>query len=453
MKPRDASESGSGKSVSITVPLRLIALGAILFFTALNGLYNSLNVEYGGKHTTFLFLPEDLHADLIKAALSFPPFGPDFIPGRDEDYLRYYVYNPYHDVEGAWRGELTALHPPPLIILSMLAAKRLILWLGPVELMRLYYFTSLAALALVALKFRTGFREALFIFVTLALSYPFLMILSRANLGALITSISLIFFIYELIAGKRMVVAALCLALACNCRPNAILLSPLFLVLGGRDGFRSFLIFLLAGLTLFLASYLLAHHLYPEYDLAVSRKALQIYYQKVVLQHDGSTFNNSAYAAVWPVINELDLSSGLTKKILIAAQLGITVGACGLIAVFCFYYLRRQIDSYEYAFALGSLYILGSTIFGTYHLFFMAIFLLLPGLRFFKINRRRCHYLIMAVVVLLLVPKNYIFRNGISVEVILNPILLIVALGLIWWWRAPLPMKARFWDTLHWNRD
>jgi hypothetical protein len=55
-----------GTTVQLTIKLRVLALLAVLFFTLAVGFTNSLNVEYGGTYTTFLLLPTDLPADLIR---------------------------------------------------------------------------------------------------------------------------------------------------------------------------------------------------------------------------------------------------------------------------------------------------------------------------------------------------------------------------------------------------
>jgi hypothetical protein len=439
------------KTIRLNVKVHLLALAAVLFLTALNGLFNSLNTEYGGKHATFLDRPADRHADLIKSALSLPPYGPDYIPGRDHAYRDFYVNNAYQSPQELRRGKLTALHVTPLMVVTMLGLKPLIILLGPSRVVEIYYLVAFLALALITWNFSGSFIEAVFIFLALAFSYPFLSILCRGNPGALLVAFCLIFFLYELFQGRHVVVPALFLALACNCRPNTVLLLPLLILLGRRNALRALAIFALATIALFLASYGLATHLDPDYNFTVARKAIQVYYKFYVHSDGGSQFNNSAFGAVWPFIHDLHFLPLMEDSALDAAQWIIGLAVVTLLSVFSLLYLRRQIDKYEYAFALGSLYILGSTIVATYHLFFFAFFILVAGLRSFHLNPTRCHYFILAAAIFMLVPKNYLFHHGISYEVILNPLMLTTTLAIIFFHRAPAPPHARFRDTLNWQ--
>ena len=443
----------SSPIVSLRVPIHIAALVVVLFLTSLNGLYNALNVQYGGKHTSFLPLADDRHADLVKTSLSMPPNCPDYLPRRDHAYWRQYKNNPYAGYKGVDTGELTVLHVPPLMLLIFLSLKPALVLLGPGVVVRLYYFAAFCCVAVIALKFRNNWKEGLLLFVLLTLTYPFLMILCRANAGALISSICLIFFIYELLSGKRVIVAALLLALAFNCRPNVILLTPLFLVLGWRACLRGALVFGFAASILFAICYRLDTRLYPGYDFTVFQKALKIFYKKYVFGKTGSFSNNTAYGAIWPLVRKLHFSYTLTHQILIWAQRALTPITLFLIGLFSFYYLRRAIDKYAFAFSLSATYILGSTFLYTYHLFFMAIFIVILARPSFKIGMTRSDYLILIASALMLAPKNYLYRKGISFEVIINPFLLLCSLVLIFLWRTRLKSTGRFWDTLHWNGE
>jgi hypothetical protein len=451
--PGSAPVTSSGKTIRINARIHLVALAAVLFFTALNGLFNALETEYGGKHGTFLARPGDRHADLIKSALSVPPYGFDYMRGRDEAYREFYVNNPYGKPKELRRGKLTALHVTPLMILSMLFLKPMIMILGPARVVKIYYLLAFATLALITWKFCRRFPEALFVFITLALSYPFLFILSRGNPGALVISLCLVLFLRELFEGRRVVLSALLLALACNCRPNIVLLSPLLILLGWRNALRALGIFALATITLALVSYGLATHFDPDYNLAVARKAIQVYYKFYVHSDAGSEFNNSAFGAFWPAIHDLRFLPLMENNVLDIVQWIIGLAVVTLLSLFSVLYLRRQIDRYEYAFALGSLYVLGSTIVGVYHLFFFAFFILVVGSSSFQLQPKRCHYLILFAAVFMLIPKNYLFHHGVSYEVMLNPLMLATTLIVIILRRASAPGHARFRDSLNWQRD
>ena len=448
-----STTAASGPTLTITTPYYLVALCAIFFLTACNGLYNALDMEYQGKHSTFLFTPKDRHADLIEAGLSFPPFEGEYLPGRDDYYVGYYVHD-FFKRQAADGNELTLLHyNPPLIALMYLLLKRTIISLGSVEMVYLFYFTAVTCTAYLALRFRRSFFGALLAFLALTYSYPFLMILCRGNPGALLTTMCLIFFIHELLVGKRVILCAMLLAIAFNCRPNVILLAPLLLIFGWRDCIRACVIFGAAAVAIFALSYFVAIRMYPGYDLTIFQKALHVYYLKYVIGHMGVFYNNSAYGAAWCLIKQLHLPGGVTTRTLQFVQLSISVISALLILAFTFLYMRRRIEKYEYAFTLSALYILGSTIMATYHLFFLFIFILILAIRPLAPGSMRLQWIILATSVLVLAPKNYFFRHDISFEVIINPVLLTIALYLIYRERAKSALAGGFWKSLRWNGD
>ncbi len=441
------------KKIVLTSNLYVVVLLAIFVLTTFNGFYNSLNVEYERKKTTFLADPLDRHGDLIKAALAFPPFVPNHIAGLDHYSLRFYNADFYHGLEGIDHREVTGLHVPPFMLTVLLLAKRGVLLFGPVPVIYFFYAIAYLALTLVLAKFKMNLGEACLGFIVLGLSYPFLMIMSRGNCGALITSLSLIMFFYELFIRRKMSVAALILALAFNCRPNVIVLFPLLLIFGGRGFIKSAVFFGVFASILLLTSYSLAVHFYPGYDSSVFWKALNIYYSFYVIGMGGDAFNNSAYGAFKPFIYMGHFPYDLLCQVLQGLLAVMTTSVAFLIPLFSLLYLRRQIDKYEFAFALSALSVLGTAVFATYHLFFFFAFVLIAAAPSFVIDRKRAHYLVLMACIFVLVPKNYIFVQGISLEVVLNPLVLAATLILIFRRRRPCPAKDNFWETLHWEMD
>jgi len=428
MPPTDSTPAACKRKLHLTCDLYPAVLIVIFLLTAINGFYNSLNTEYGRAHTTFLFTPGDRHGDLLKAALSFPPDRPIAHPEQIPSTL---LSHPYQGLSGVDQGKLTDLHAPPLDILYFLGVKQLLIRFGPTRVIELYYALSLIAVVWLAAKFSRNLREGFLVGGVLLLSYPFLMVLSRGNAPALLTSLALIFCIYELLVRRRGIAAALAFALAFNCRPNILLLAPIFLVLEWRALLRAALVFGIAAPLLFGVSYLLSIHLYEGYNFAVFQKALAIYYQKYVLGILGEPYNNSLYGVFHPLVTMLNLQPGAQDRALHLLLWMITFGAALSILGFACLYLRRQIDAYAYIFAIGSLYVLGSSVLATYHLFFLFIFILLlaiPKAFDAKADIRDVHLWIIGTTAFLLVPKDYLFHHGISFEIIANPLVLSLCL-------------------------
>jgi hypothetical protein len=420
-----------GSAVQLSIKVRVLALLAVLFFTLAVGFANSLNVEYGGTYTTFLFLPEDLHADLIKTALSFPPFPPIDDSAWNPLYQQFHRHNPYGGLAEARQGGFTDLHLPPLVILIMLGLKRAILWGGPSLVVAGYYALALSAVVLLAVKFGDTLLESFLIFIVLTLSYPFLMILSRGSFGALFTSLPLMGLIYEVLAGKSLLRAAFYLALAVNFRPNAALLFPIFLTFGGRGFLKATSISgIVAGL-LALASYLLSQHFYPGYDYAVFQKAMRAYSQYQLSMREASM--NSLFGLLLPALDALHLPAATAFAAAGGLALACT-GACSVLVVLLVWvYWRGHIDAFEYVFGLDALYIIGTPVFATYHLFFLFIFILLWGSTSFPLPLNRVRLALLVTTVLVLIPKNYATFHTISLDGELNPLCLLIALALIFW--------------------
>ena len=420
-----------GGTVAIRAPVYLIALAVILFFTGLNAIYNVLNVEYRGNHSSFLPGPWDRDGDLIKAALSFPPYPTGSTPEIDR-YLAMYAANPFEKLGGVGRGEISSLHITPLMIVSLLAIKQAILQWGPDRVVYFYILFALACVAHIVLEFRGSYWGAALAFLCLGLSFPFLMIVCTGNYGSLLGGLCLIFFLYEIIAGQRAMLAGLLLALAVNLHPNAVLLAPLMLVFDFRVAIRAAFFSAVFAIALFSVSALLAEHFYPGYNLAVFQQALHVYYQVYVIDgHGGREYNNSFFGAVWPLVEAFHLPVKSTIRVLGALQTGILMATALLIFTSAFYYLKHLIDRYEYAFAISSLYILASTIFATYHLFFLFIFILIFAGRSFASEPGRRHYAILGITVFVLAPKFFAYFFDVPLQVFVNPLVLVFGVSLI----------------------
>ena len=177
-------------------------------------------------------------------------------------------------------------------------------------------------------------------------------------------------------------------------------------------------------LALFLGAMLLAHNLYPDYTFSNFRHALSVYHSVYVNQASGIAYGSSLLGAL-VVLNALyHLGATVTTLEIVTVVLAVLyVATLGYLA------LRNKLKTIEYIFILVSIYALFSGIFGDYHLIvFFAIAMLIARLSDEHVNEFKPEYTALAAAtILLLSPKNYLFSGDISLQVVLNPMILIYA--------------------------
>jgi hypothetical protein len=416
---------------------------------------------------TFLGDPQDIHADLIEFALSCPPFTKIDVSSWSSTYQEYANHNNYHSFDlshtppvdlsspsalhAGWLGlrkhqpvaVLTELHATPLMLAIGLATKRLILFWGPDSTVLLHYALALLSLGATCLVILRDEGSRLLAFVTLSLSFPFLLILDRGNQGALITGISLIFFVYLACTSERYILAALLLALACNIRPNALLLAPLLFCFGPRRFTGSFVVLTGAGGACLLLAYKFDQFLYPGYHWAVFTQALHTYFRVYVLGAAGNADNNSAFGAFKAIYLFPDETNDplhyhlfdLVSKAFGGIFLLLTVWAWILFAC-------KKLSRFEFAYISLAAYVLDSAVFATYHLFVFAIFPLLLCRDRDTRNFGPADQLILFSSVFILIPKNYLLIRSISADVVLNPLALLAGALLVLLWQSGLDFSV-----------
>jgi hypothetical protein len=414
-----------------------VAFIVIAALTALNGFVDSLNFEFvdpsNANICTFLALPPDAYGDTIKASFVAPPFTP---PDTSHwpPYITFYCLhnNPYVRQDLQAHPQVTGLsflHVTPVTLMMHLLIKRVMLAVSPQFVIELFFIAALTGLAAVCFVMAPTRVCSAGVLLVLALSYPFLMILCRANMGALVGAIALPFYVYFILRKPRLGAAVVCLTMAALFRPNVVLLCPVLLCLGFRravvgSGAAALSLAVIAALFYYLDGLL-----YPGYGLATQLSALKAYTGTYIVGINGDQFNNSAFGAVKTIIcifhgRDCRDIAGLLQKInltLAVIFVGFLLAGAGL-------YLLRRISDFAFAFLTFSCLALATTIFGVYHLFAFAVFpLLLLHARADKPLEAQDR-LILAICVFVLVPKDYVFIHDISLETILNPLALIAAL-------------------------
>jgi hypothetical protein len=413
----------------------------MLLFTALNGYVDAIDYEYGATdfwQCTFLGEPVDVHGDMVKVALSLTSTEPSNLWDWPPHYQNFYEHNFYGHLEDIAKGRLTVYDHPPVTLLIFTGFLKGMLATGPVFMVTMIYIAAGMALGLVVWYFVTNWWERVFAFVVLGLGYPFLFALMRANLGSLIVGFTLAFFIYLTCNRRHWIIPSICLGIACSIRPNAVLLAPLLLCFGWRQSIMAGSIFLATTVILTAISYAALIQIYPGYSWQVFLEALDSYRRYYVIGPLGDGNNNSLYGAIKLLCGIFLIPP--TPDFLQNMNWVIVIACAGLIAFVSYRHWRGRLPAYYFAFALTCLYVLASTIFATYHLLVLYAFILMAGRKAETAGSFPPWVLFMAVLVL--IPKNYFYPfPGLSFEVILNPLILLVALVWILFMKFPAEME------------
>lgn len=412
-----------------------------LFFTSFNGFIDSIDYEYGATdfwQCTFLGEPVDRHGDLVKSALSLASTPSFDIWDWSPHYQYFYDYPYYGKLGDVSTGRVTVFGITPLALLILTGTLQAILATGPSFVMVIYYMVAWLWLGFLCWYFIADYRERILAFVVLALGYPFMFMLTRASLGALIVGFALILYIYLACNQRNLIITALCLAIACNIRPNAVLLAPLLLCFGLRKSIGAFAIFFATAGIITASSYAIAVNIYPGYSWHVFFQALENYKNFYIIGGLGDGNNNAAYGAIKTIYNILLLDP--SPKLLDTTNKFIFCACAGLIVFALYKFLQGRLPVYYFAFVITSLYILASTVFGTYHLLVLYAFILAAGCKPAKGGPYPPLLLLMSALVI--IPKNYIYIfPNLSCEVILNPLILILSLSWILFFKLPAQGK------------
>jgi hypothetical protein len=409
--------------------LIFIGLGA-------NSIFNSLAFALGFQYpfTTFVFIPADLFADFFKVIFSFPHEGAiEIHQGKFHDLLKMYLSgnNPYGGIQAVNSGNLSHFHMPPLSALFSLISAQLMVFIDPLHYYGLILLFMLAAIFYTFRSLNCS-RVNLFTFIAaFILSYPFIFAVTRGNVYSIISGITVISFLilsYKYDKSRGIFMLFL-LAIAINIKPNLIIFIFALLVNDGTKIIKKNLIFdigifLMFSAGIFATSLIFANILYPDYSLSNFLTGLKIYHSLYVIGNGGLAFGSSLFGAL-----KFIFKSSPHLEI-------ITTLIC-----FCFFtfftklYLDRIITKVTYIYILCVIYTLGSPVFGDYHLivFFAPLVLAFIATRNkLDANLPPTYKLVFISSILMLVPKNIFFMNGISLQIIFNPLILLSSLFVIY---------------------
>ena len=402
-----------------------LAFFVILFFTLFNGFFNSLAVAYGydlWPKNTFLFQASDLHADLVKGVLSFYQGKISSYSDWSPLYQEYYLHNPYGGINALNAGQLSNLSAPPLMMVLSHLLGDILLWKSPKFLVKLFYVSAFITTWLTAYFYSKNMKKAFLVSIILLLSYPVLFILTRGHIYSFIGGVLLIFFFYHVVKKSPWIIPVVLLAFVVNFRPNAAVLGLLFIVYGFKDGVKALIAFSILSLSIFYVNLLIAHQMYPDYTFEHFTKAVGIYFNIYVLGNAGDAFNNSLYGGIkaLSVLVKVDISEKLKFLNFMLSMTSISV------LIFSVYlFVKNKINRYELSFIGMSVLALATSVFGTYHMLVFFAFLLIP-FKDTEVSYSPMYInIILVTCIFVLSPKNYIFPHGISLEVILNPLVML----------------------------
>lgn len=431
------------KTVSISLPAASVLPILIIFFTLLNGFCNSLASAFGRgfPYDSFVFHAGDLLGDFIKASLSYP--GPEIqgVESWPDLYRDYLANNPYGGVSALAKGELSNLHGMPVPTLVLLEARRAMAFYDP-NLVTFTFFTPVIAsfCAVIWTQCRKSSARAITVLAYL-LCYPLIFAVTRGNITAIMLGNALAVAVLLTIRGRHLWLVLILLAFAVNLRPNAAIFLVLpFLQWSLRRSLAAVAVTLAMAAVFFLAALTVATHFYPDYTLGNFYQALLVYEKFYALGNHGLAYGSSLLGGA-KFVSYFLLGTSPTRALELATSL-LGVGAIGL---WLFVFLRRQLDPLVGLFILTAIYALFSGVFGDYHLIVFFAFVVIyvqEGRSPFTGNRS--DLLIGLAVLIVLIPKNYIFFEGISAQVVLNPlVLLIAALGVyVTAWCSPRGLSS-----------
>jgi hypothetical protein len=403
----------------------------ILLFVGLsiNSIFNSLAFAFGFQYpfTTFVFMPADLFADFFKVIFSFPHEGSIGIhQGKFHDLLQMYLSssNPYGGIQSLQSAKPTHFHLPPLSAIFSIISAQLMVFIDP-----LIYYGLILLLILVSIyyMFRSlndSRTNLLLLISSFIISYPFLFAVTRGNIYSIIAAIAAINFLILGFNNKkgRSTLRLFFLAFAVNIRPNLIIF--IFALLANdtnKIADKRFIFeagkFLIFSAIIFIISLSFSEILYKDYSFANFIAGLRIYHSNYVIGDAGLAFGSSLFGALKFIFKfqpNFEIASALLSLF--------------LFSFFTFAYFKSRIDRITYIYTLCGVYTLGSTVIADYHLLvFFAPLALIHLDKQSKLNNNLpiIQKLVFISSIVMLVPKNFFFMNGISLQVIFNPLILL----------------------------
>lgn len=407
-----------------------IAIMIILAMTGLNGLFNSLAsaLGFGFPYDTFLFNPSDIFADLIKVAASFPGDLPKDLNARANWEIAYFSNNPYGGIDSLSNANLSHFHLPPLATLFYLASRSFLNYFSGSSLLLLTTLMWLIPLLASSFLLTSNVKRVFLILVATAFSYPVLFAITRGNVAAGFTATAIVLATILAFKKENKIILAILLAIAINFRPNTVifLLLP-FVFFPFRSAIKIVLLAFLTSGLLFAASLNIIPVIYPDYSLSNWIKGVSIYHDLYVLGNSGLAYGSSMFGAAKAFFSAIGIIENVNLELM---NYMITGSFLFVLLASIYIYWKNIISDLTFLFIIFAIYTLASSVFADYHLIIYIAIIIFAVSRAPNIFAWE-DYISLISSALLLSPKNFMFISGYSLQIILNPIILIVALFLI----------------------
>jgi hypothetical protein len=385
-------------------------LRTMFFLVLIASLFNTIasSLGLGFPYNTFLFLPEDVFADFFKVM----------------DALK---------IVETWPGinayqEIGINHMPPLAVSVYVCMAYCIKFLA---FTKATTYLLIFVLPLLILLLQSSFfsNKSRYWFLIL-FSYPILIVLTRGNV-AILVFVSLAFFILRI---ENIIFSMLFLAIATSIKITPVIFIIYFLVYYQNNwkkivaGLACFVLFI--AIINYLSVSLVSAAVSPTvYDPFYFFKAVDKYENVYIEQFQGLRYGSSFYMALRYVINILDKHTGLGFFHFLLNIKPLIVNFTVFLLLLGLYLWRFSFEKLK-AFILNRdnilkvvsiVFVLFTPVTADYYLTILILPLFFIRFEHFKLPERIFYLLI-------LIPKNYFFYHFISLQVFINPLLLLAML-------------------------
>jgi len=401
----------------------IICLTVMLLLIGFNSFFFIMKDAFGYGTGTFLFSSEDRFADIIKTSLSYRdvllkiPNLKHSIDNLSPIYQYYFYDNPYKGIAGI--EGLTHFHMTPISsLLNIIVAVAIGYGKTPNTIMFTLFFLCILLAFISTYNIVRCYKKSLLLVALIMVSYPLLYIITRGNYAAFLCGIGVLAFLNSLFINKKLDFFSLFLfAVAINFRPNSIILIlALTLLFGIRKSIWPAIQILLVTAAIYISTYYILNFIYPDYTITTFLKALSVYFKLYVHDSQGDAFNSSMYALLRMFSNNISVISWVFRVLAVFI----------LLAVGRLIFKKNSISAY-YPFILSSIYILLNQVAGDYHLLIFVVPIFIIFINYEKWQNDIVTMRIITIsTVLILVPKNYLFVNGISMQVVIHPLILLL---------------------------
>ncbi|MDP2795492.1 MAG: glycosyltransferase family 87 protein [Sulfurisoma sp.] len=378
-------------------PLRYSAIFIILG-TTLNATFNTIMAVAGHKrpYTSFLFTAEDLFADFLKTIDWFGLVA-TWNDGNEYDNM------------GLW-------HLTPPYFLALFISAKVIAAIGfAAAVSVLIQIAWLSTLLWVLNRSQQSAKrpDRVLFLVAVLVSYPVLFTIQRGNLaGVTVACIGVAVYLIEL--GGSRVLGAMLLAMATGLKFTPALFG--LSLLGQRNNWgRYFLAYSCMSVGVVVGAVSLNSWLVDGYNLDRMLAALRYYQEAYILGPAGIAYGSSLLNLFKSPFFAIDL------RILVAIHQAsmIIFVLWGLLVWWLF--RKALINRYDYYGLLAIDFVLLTPAIGDYYLLILFVpFLFLPS----RFDRNSSSVVLLFGALLCLIPKHYLFLDGVSMQSIANPLIL-----------------------------